>query len=432
VTYASLDNRIWTQTTVQKVGSVYSWTVLADGNPLQNPTPTKPIGQVVLVVNDTIYVGIQSFYGGGATNYPFEWTPPAGVTVTKATLFYSGYDAPPAVPATPSYRPSQGTLSMAAHGWSALTPMPDTISADYDRSAVSVGSQIFAFGGLQDGSSLDALRFDTTATGNAWTFLEDVSAPTITPSPAGYGRITAPVRAAVGSDGLIYTVSLWFKQYYQSGDLVQTNVLSIEQRDAQGGIIQVFEAIPTSIWWIQAMVSIGDSLYILGDDQPSMIVFTPSTGVATSEAGAPNRAIGFGAAAVNGKLYVMGGHIYSDLASFSATSAVYEYNPTVSSGLRWNIMEHSMQVPRYGFGTAVLNGQIYTIGGITDENADGWSPVSAVEVFTPSTDQWGATDPMVPALAWPAAVAAEGRIYVFSGDVAINHPAELTILRYTP
>ena len=79
--------------------------------------------------------------------------------------------------------------------------------------------------------------------------------------------------------------------------------------------------------------------------------------------------------------------------------------------------ETEVPTSRNGVATAVLNGKIYIIGGVsyTNKGGPGWSALPAVEIYNTRTDTWrkGADIP-TPRIATQAAVFG-GEIYVFGG-----------------
>ena len=72
-----------------------------------------------------------------------------------------------------------------------------------------------------------------------------------------------------------------------------------------------------------------------------------------------------------------------------------------------------MPTARGGFGVAVVNGKIYAIGGLTDEN----NPLSTVEEFNPQSDGWTSMMPMPTARSGFAIAVYQNKIYVVGGTV---------------
>ncbi|MGD6933923.1 MAG: Kelch repeat-containing protein [Candidatus Bathyarchaeia archaeon] len=118
-----------------------------------------------------------------------------------------------------------------------------------------------------------------------------------------------------------------------------------------------------------------------------------------------------GAAVVNGEIYAIGGVI--DPPSYvTCTGANEKYDPTSN---QWTT-KTSMPTPRASFATAVVEDRIYCIGGTTGLN-EGQVIVTGVnEVYDPATDTWTSkTDMPTPRVGLTAAVF-ENKIYVFGGN----------------
>jgi len=84
---------------------------------------------------------------------------------------------------------------------------------------------------------------------------------------------------------------------------------------------------------------------------------------------------GLGVAAVNGKIYAIGGSVESEYVGTNE-----EYNPATDT---WTF-KASMPTPRTGFATAVYQNKIYCLGGYLSNGT-----VTGVnEVYDPATDMW--------------------------------------------
>lgn len=122
----------------------------------------------------------------------------------------------------------------------------------------------------------------------------------------------------------------------------------------------------------------------------------------------------FGIAALNQKLYAVGGGIGGSPSSF-----VEVYNPAVGAlGLTdsWTSLA-GLQTKRMGHGVAAVGGKVYAIGGSTTGNL----PIASVEIYDPSTDTWdGSTAAPMPTARSQFATAVVGSaIYALGGgDVA--------------
>ena len=111
---------------------------------------------------------------------------------------------------------------------------------------------------------------------------------------------------------------------------------------------------------------------------------------------------GLGVAAVNGKIYAIGG---ASSNGFLATNE--EYDPSTNT---W-AYKMVMPMPRSAFGVAVYQDKIYCIGGYSDD----FSATGINEVYDPASDTWENKAPMpTPALNLQANVV-NGKIYLIGG-----------------
>jgi N-acetylneuraminic acid mutarotase len=129
---------------------------------------------------------------------------------------------------------------------------------------------------------------------------------------------------------------------------------------------------------------------------------------------------GLGVAAVNGKIYAIGGSNASgfapsihgswifggNISNYNLLGTNEEYNPETDT---WTY-KASMPTPRIIFATAVYQNKIYCIGGKT---SDGYTGVN--EVYDPATDTWETKTPMLTARGWLTANVVGGKIYLISG-----------------
>ncbi|KAI5573017.1 hypothetical protein BDE02_10G050700 [Populus trichocarpa] len=115
---------------------------------------------------------------------------------------------------------------------------------------------------------------------------------------------------------------------------------------------------------------------------------------------------GFGVVVLNGKLLVMAG--YSVIEGTGTASAdVYEYDCYLNS---WSKLS-SMNVARYDFACAEVNGKVYAAGGYgTDRDS-----LSSVEMYDPETDRWTLTESLRRPRWGCFACGFEGKLYVMGG-----------------
>ncbi|KAF2286504.1 hypothetical protein GH714_017426 [Hevea brasiliensis] len=115
---------------------------------------------------------------------------------------------------------------------------------------------------------------------------------------------------------------------------------------------------------------------------------------------------GFGVVVLNGKLLVMAGYSVID-GTGSACADVYEYDSCLNS---WSKLSN-MNVARYDFACAEVDGRVYAVGGY---GIDGDS-LSSAEMYDPDTEKWT----LIESLRRPRwgcfACGFEGKLYVMGG-----------------
>ena len=116
----------------------------------------------------------------------------------------------------------------------------------------------------------------------------------------------------------------------------------------------------------------------------------------------PTKRFFLGVAAVDGKIYAIGG-----AAGAGGVNATEMYDPVTNT---WHT-KASMPTPRSGFGIAVVENKIYVIGG----SRGGYDYTNVNEVYDPETDTWETLTPMpTPRMSLDANVV-NGKIYMIGG-----------------
>jgi len=95
----------------------------------------------------------------------------------------------------------------------------------------------------------------------------------------------------------------------------------------------------------------------------------------TTKTAMPTARSGLGVAAVNGKIYAIGG-----LNEGGYLATCEEYDPATNS---W-VTQEPMPTPRSHLAVAVVENKIYAIGGLTGDD----TPTEVNEVYNPTTDMW--------------------------------------------
>jgi N-acetylneuraminic acid mutarotase len=163
-----------------------------------------------------------------------------------------------------------------------------------------------------------------------------------------------------------------------------------------------------------AIAEINGKLYVHGFDQdaagnqssfvPRLSIYDPASNVWTIGASPSLIRAYANAAAINGKLYVVGGCIMAD-CNF-ATNALEIYDPafdTWSSG-------PAMPTARFGAAAGVIGGKLYVTGG----TVSGYTPTNATEIYDPAGG-WTQGTAIPTSRELPMSAVFGGELYVIGG-----------------
>jgi N-acetylneuraminic acid mutarotase len=115
-------------------------------------------------------------------------------------------------------------------------------------------------------------------------------------------------------------------------------------------------------------------------------------------------------AVVNGKIYAIGGVTTGSGCSTPAIQTVEEYNPLTNT---WNTTKTDMPTARESFALSAVNGKIYSLGGSTITCTN---QLKTVEEYDPDTDTWATTKTGMPtARAALSTSVVNGKIYAIGG-----------------
>lgn len=137
-------------------------------------------------------------------------------------------------------------------------------------------------------------------------------------------------------------------------------------------------------------------------------VYDPSSNSWTTGAPMPTPRGTRNLAVVNGKIYAIGGW-----NGVSSLATVEEYNPSTDS---W-VSKQSLPSPQgvMASGSIVVNGKIYAIGGTAGSLFTNPQPLNTVREYDPLTNTWTDKAPMPTARFLAAAAVYNNKIYVFGG-----------------
>jgi N-acetylneuraminic acid mutarotase len=137
--------------------------------------------------------------------------------------------------------------------------------------------------------------------------------------------------------------------------------------------------------------------------------YDPATDAWRGKVPMPTPRESFAIASYEGKIYCIGGYT----ANGSITGVNEVYDPATN---KWQT-KTPMPTPRANLQANVVNGTMYLIGGfIAADNSSGYDVSTAVEVYDPATDMWTQKAPSPYCSAGYATAALDGKIYILAGS----------------
>lgn len=168
-----------------------------------------------------------------------------------------------------------------------------------------------------------------------------------------------------------------------------------------------------------AVAAVDGKLYVIGgstadiDGLTLVQEYDPAADTWRDRAPLPVGLNHMGAAALNGKIYTVGGFSGRSPTDTGgrlhqgATTYAFEYDPKTD---KWRTLP-PLKGPRGSVGVAALDGKIHAVGGRNLEV----KTVTTHEVYDPVTDKWSDAAPLPTARDHLAAVAADGLLHVIGG-----------------
>jgi N-acetylneuraminic acid mutarotase len=129
---------------------------------------------------------------------------------------------------------------------------------------------------------------------------------------------------------------------------------------------------------------------------------------------APMKRTEVAAAAVGGKIYVVGGFEEPSLGNvlnFAITPAVEEYDSSMD---RWTA-KAPMPVGLHHVGIGVVGGRVYVVGGYRQSGLSVWGPVATVYRYDPASDAWTERAAMPTARGALSVTVHDGKLYAIGG-----------------
>ncbi|NJN70951.1 MAG: galactose oxidase [Nitrospira sp.] len=157
---------------------------------------------------------------------------------------------------------------------------------------------------------------------------------------------------------------------------------------------------------------------------PSVEMYDPATDQWTAKAPMPIGLHHVGIGVAGGRLYVIGGYSKSGLSVWNPVATVYAYDPATDS---WT-ERASMPTARGALSVTEHDGKLYAIGGY-DRKANN----AQVEVYDPLHNVWTTAAPMPTPRDHLAAATIAGKIYAIGGRIDGDYSRNLAVTeRYDP
>jgi N-acetylneuraminic acid mutarotase len=181
---------------------------------------------------------------------------------------------------------------------------------------------------------------------------------------------------------------------------------------------------------VMPAVVLNDTIYAIGGSSDAYTstsiveAYDAPTDSWTRKADLPQELCGTVAGTVNDKIYVIGGST-SVLGDGYVVDNVYEYDPGLNSWTR----KSNIPTPLAYAAADAVNGKIYVIGG---GSFGGVSAYKSVYEYNPATDTWTKKSDMPTARFLGSATAVDGKIYVFGGGTTLTGESFSTVEEYDP
>ena len=146
----------------------------------------------------------------------------------------------------------------------------------------------------------------------------------------------------------------------------------------------------------------------------SMEVFDFATKNWTTGPSMSDTRVGLGVTALNDKIYAVGGSFFSSSPSAPHYATMEVFDPATNN---WTVGPNMHTISISQFGLAALNGKLYAVGGqgYASPVAPTVTPLRSMEVFNPATDTWNAGPSMSEARQQPGVAALDGKLYAVGG-----------------
>jgi len=209
---------------------------------------------------------------------------------------------------------------------------------------------------------------------------------------------------------LVFLIATWITvtPALSSADLVENSWASkAPMRQARSGL--GVAAVNGKIYAIGGSTQSGEGSTFTGDVVGTNEEYDPATDTWAFKMSMFTPRRGFAIASYEGKIYCIGGYI----ANGSITGVNEVYDPATNT---WE-KKTSMPTARWQLTANVVNSKFYLIGGyIADNSSWGYGTSNLNEVYDPATDTWTQKTPSTYNSLGCATAALDGKIYILSGS----------------
>ncbi|MCE2950044.1 MAG: Kelch repeat-containing protein [bacterium] len=307
-----------------------------------------------------------------------------------------------------------GASPAAAQKWSTAAPIPVSAEEVY---GIAANGKLYVFGGLAPGWKPMGMVFEYDPATDRWTrkrdmpvFMHHVALATVNGRIYVFGGFVLPEKGPASWQPVNTT---W--EYDPATDNWRQMAAAPVARGAHNAVV-----VDNRIHVIGgAGLHPGSKETALHPARPHRAlgtheVFDPAKNAWSTRADMPTPRNHGAAAAVDGRIYVIGGRIGSVfITTASNTDIVEEYDPATD---QWGRLLAPMPNPRSAVAWGVHGGRIYVVGGEV-RLRDYWAAFAAVDAFDPKSNSWTRLPPMPLPRHGLAADFIGNRLHVVSGQV---------------
>lgn len=302
-----------------------------------------------------------------------------------------------------------------AQKWAKLAPFPEASEEVY---GIAAGGKMYVFGGLAPGWKPKGLVYEYDPATDQWTKKKPMALP-------------AHHTALAEANGKIYVMGGFVAP--KSGTPAWVPIDNAWEYDPATDTWKALPPMPTKRGSPNA-AAVDGKIYVIGGagihpgsketglhprrphrSLGTNEVYDPAANSWTARSTMPTARNHAAIGVVNNKIYVIGGRVGAAFMTTPATAIdlVEEYDPATD---QWGPLKRSMPTPRSAAGWGTYKGKIYVVGGeMRDEKI--WGAFTVVEALDPVANRWT----VLPSLSVPrhghAVVVLGNRLHVVSGDV---------------